>query len=167
MSARTIATRVAQEFDGTSVGQNVGYDAGGESKRGARILYATDFALIGLAQKSPDLEHVSVVVIDEAHEHSLHTHIVLGLCLRIQRKRRDTDNPLHVVVSSATIDPADFLRFFDCPKDPRTGKAEPLRVSGRQYAGEWQSSGVCVFRSPSHRVYLPFCDAPFYSLSSQ
>jgi len=110
IAAITIAKRVAQEYDGTSIGNSVGYQVGGGNKiPGKKILFMTDAALVQLAQKDPLLKNVAVLIIDEAHERSLNTDIVLGIAKIIRDKRDD----FHVVISSATIDETIFLKFFN------------------------------------------------------
>ncbi|WFD25992.1 RNA helicase [Malassezia nana] len=81
------------------------------------------------------LQQYAVLIIDEAHERSLRTDMVLGLAKRIQRERRaciaagDTSVcPLKIVVMSATIDAERFAQFFS------HGPPVPiLYVAGRQH----------------------------------
>lgn len=81
------------------------------------------------------LKRYSILIIDEAHERSLRTDMVLGLAKRIQRDRRAriesgeaNVHPLKIVVMSATIDAERFAQFFS------HGQPVPiLYVAGRQY----------------------------------
>jgi hypothetical protein len=130
MAATSIAKRVAEEFDGRGVGDSVGYLVGGGRggrgvNRGARILFTTDAALIRMAQHDGALARVSTLIIDEAHERSLNTDIVVGIAKRILAERR---SGFHVVIASATIDPDAFVRFFGC--------GEPLCARGRTFEVE-------------------------------
>lgn len=95
---------------GTTVGYSVRYDNCTDPKR-TRIKYVTDGVLIREMMKDPLLYRYSVVMVDEAHERSLHTDLVLGLLRKILRKRAD----LRVLISSATLvaeELADFFRYF-------------------------------------------------------
>ena len=50
--------------------------------------------------QDPLLTQYSVIIVDDCHERSLKTDLVLGLLKKIRRKRPD----LKIVVSSATMD---------------------------------------------------------------
>jgi HrpA-like RNA helicase len=115
IAAISIAQRIAQEFDGSKVGHNVGYQIGrGNSEKGERIMLMTDASLVNAAQEDPLLQHISVLIIDEAHERSLNTDIVLGIARMIRSKR---PNDFYIVIASATIDPKPFLDFFGSQAD--------------------------------------------------
>jgi pre-mRNA-splicing factor ATP-dependent RNA helicase DHX16 len=57
----------------------------------------------------PDLASYSCMMIDEAHERTLHTDVLFGLVKDISRFRDD----FKLVISSATLDAEKFSRFFD------------------------------------------------------
>ncbi|CAF2799448.1 unnamed protein product [Rotaria sp. Silwood2] len=125
VAARSLANRVAEEFDGQSVGESVGYQVGNANRvAGTHIMFMTDAALIRESQRDPNLKHIHVLVIDEAHERSLNTDIVIGISKLLLRQRPDD---FYVVIASATIDPTRFLQFFDLPQ------SEPLVVKGRVF----------------------------------
>ncbi|MED6272100.1 putative pre-mRNA-splicing factor ATP-dependent RNA helicase dhx16, partial [Characodon lateralis] len=63
----------------------------------------------------------SVIIIDEAHERTLHTDILFGLIKDIARFRPD----LKVLVASATLDTERFSSFFD--------DAPVFRIPGRRF----------------------------------
>lgn len=57
----------------------------------------------------PDLQSYSVMIVDEAHERTLHTDILFGLVKDVIRFRSD----LKLLISSATLDAQKFSEFFD------------------------------------------------------
>uniref|UniRef100_A0A5F8GL36 RNA helicase n=1 Tax=Monodelphis domestica TaxID=13616 RepID=A0A5F8GL36_MONDO len=69
----------------------------------------------------PDLASYSVVMVDEAHERTLHTDILFGLIKDVARFRPE----LKVLVASATLDAARFSAFFD--------DAPIFRIPGRRF----------------------------------
>lgn len=97
--------------DATSiVGHIVRFDSN-YSPTHTKVLYVTDGILIREALTSdPLLLQYSVIMVDEAHERSIMTDVLLGILLKIRRKRPS----LRVIVCSATIDAEAFLNFL-CP----------------------------------------------------
>ncbi|KAL3916155.1 MAG: hypothetical protein SGILL_005309 [Bacillariaceae sp.] len=57
----------------------------------------------------PDLASYSCMIIDEAHERTLHSDILFGLVKDIVRFRQD----LKLIISSATMDAEKFSKYFD------------------------------------------------------
>ncbi|CAF2782001.1 unnamed protein product [Rotaria sp. Silwood2] len=115
--AVTLARQVADEFDGTSEGNSVGYQIGNNSHHknecvtGKNIMYMTNAALIHEFQMDSNLSRIRVLIIDNAHQRSLNIDIVIGIAKLLLAKRR-TDFYV-VVIVSATIDPMPFLNYFD------------------------------------------------------
>ena len=74
-------------------------------------------------------------MVDEAHERSISTDILLGLLKKIRKKRPD----LRIIISSATLQAEDFLRFFtaDIDEDVKSDKNAPVgkivSLEGRTY----------------------------------
>lgn len=109
MAATTVALRVAEEY-GCELGKEVGYSIRFEDVTSAstRIKFLTDGLLIREALVDPLLSRYSVIMVDEAHERSISTDILLGLLRKIRKRRPD----LRIVISSATLQAQDFLNFF-------------------------------------------------------
>jgi ATP-dependent helicase HrpA len=84
----------------------------------------SDAALIRDSQRDPTLKHIRVLIIDEAHERSLNTDIVIGIAKILLAQR---PNDFYVVIASATIDPARFLHYFD------RSRSTSLEVKGRVF----------------------------------
>ncbi|XP_074646855.1 putative ATP-dependent RNA helicase DHX35 isoform X2 [Tubulanus polymorphus] len=129
----TVAKRVAEER-GVMLGDEVGYairfdDAWDENH--TRIKFMTDGLLVREMMKDPLLSKYSVIMLDEAHERTLYTDIVIGLLRKIQKKRP----ALRLIVASATLDAEKFRDFFnDNPtKDSRLDTAGILTVEGNMY----------------------------------
>lgn len=133
VAAITVAQRVAAE-QGCAVGDKVGYAVRFDDRTGAatRLKYMTDGLLIREATGDPRLSSYSVVFVDEAHERSLNSDIVLGILKRAQAQRaaspqrgKHAAGPLKVVVMSATIQQQAFVDFFP--------GAVAAHVPGRQH----------------------------------
>lgn len=128
ISAITLAERVATELN-SEVGNLVGYRVGMQSKScpETRILYMTDHKLLDICRDDPQFTEFSCIVVDEAHERSLHTDLLLGMIKRCLPLRPE----LRVIITSATIDPDIFVEFFKSSRPPVyrvSGKAFPVEV---------------------------------------
>jgi hypothetical protein len=130
VAAQTVAKRVAAEM-GVTLGQEVGYSVRFDDCTSAStvVKYLTDGMLLREAMGDADLSKYSVIVLDEAHERSLHTDILLGLIKALQRERRTRARkgvrPLKVIVMSATLNASLFADFFH--------DSAVFRVEGRQH----------------------------------
>ncbi|KAG6011876.1 hypothetical protein E4U54_007861 [Claviceps lovelessii] len=114
VAATTVALRVADEV-GCEVGKEVGYSIRFEdvTSSATRIKFLTDGLLIREALVDPLLSRYSVIMVDEAHERSISTDVLLGLLKKICRKRPE----LRIIVSSATLQAEAFLRFFTTKRE--------------------------------------------------
>ncbi|KAJ1892269.1 ATP-dependent RNA helicase [Kickxella alabastrina] len=88
VAATSIAKRVAEEV-GTPLGGRVGYTIRFEdcSSPLTQLRFCTDGLLLREILADPLLRRYSVVVLDEAHERTLRTDILLGMLKDIQRER--------------------------------------------------------------------------------
>lgn len=79
VAAVTVAKRVAQERNcrlGTEVGYRVRFDD--KTNFGTKLVYATDGMLLRQAMLDPLLSAYSVILLDEAHERSLQTDVLVS-----------------------------------------------------------------------------------------
>jgi pre-mRNA-splicing factor ATP-dependent RNA helicase DHX16 len=76
----SVAARVAEEMD-VRLGQEVGYSIRFEDNTSDKtvVKYMTDGMLLREFLNEPTLEGYSVMIIDEAHERTLHTDVLFGL----------------------------------------------------------------------------------------
>ena len=122
VAAMSVAARVAEEM-GKKLGNEVGYSIRFEDCTSKRTIlkYMTDGMLLREFLNEPDLASYSVIIIDEAHERTLHTDVLFGLVKDIARFRPD----LKLLISSATMDTEKFSLFFD--------DAPVFRIPGRRF----------------------------------
>lgn len=112
-----MAKRVSQER-GTRLGDTVGYTIRFEDRSNpdTRLRYMTDGCLLRECLGDADLSGYGVVILDEAHERSLHTDVLFALMKRTMARRAEQKRPLRLLVTSATLDTAAFSKYFNsCP----------------------------------------------------
>ncbi|KAH0830462.1 P-loop containing nucleoside triphosphate hydrolase protein [Lanmaoa asiatica] len=129
VAATSVAARVAAEV-GSVLGEEVGYTIRFEDvsdKDKTRIRYMTDGMLFREALLDPLLSRYSI---DEAHERSLYTDLLLGVLKKIRRKRPS----LRIIVSSATLDAMSFHDYFCSGTSPQ--EATIISLEGRMYPVE-------------------------------
>ncbi|KAH0496282.1 hypothetical protein TgHK011_003653 [Trichoderma gracile] len=126
VAATTVALRVADEV-GCEIGKEVGYSIRFEdvTSSATKIKFLTDALLIREALADPLLSRYSVIMVDEAHERSISTDILLGLLKQIRKKRPE----LRIIISSATIQAEDFFDFFTRGSGQETQKEQDGRRS--------------------------------------
>ena len=110
VAATSVAARVAEEMN-VKLGEEVGYNIRFEDCTSEKtiIKYMTDGMLLREFLGEPDLSSYSVLMIDEAHERSLHTDILFGLVKDITRYRSD----IKLIIASATVEAEKFSKYFD------------------------------------------------------
>ncbi|KAH9708331.1 putative pre-mRNA-splicing factor ATP-dependent RNA helicase DEAH4 [Citrus sinensis] len=122
-----VRRRVAQEL-GVRLGEEVGYAIRFEDRTSERTLikYLTDGVLLREILSNPDLSPYSVIILDEAHERSLNTDILLGLVKRLVNLRA---SKLKILITSATLDGEKVSKFFsNCPTLNVPGKLYPVEI---------------------------------------
>ncbi|KXN70896.1 P-loop containing nucleoside triphosphate hydrolase protein [Conidiobolus coronatus NRRL 28638] len=109
VAAMSVAKRVSEEME-CKLGEEVGYAIRFEdcSSEKTIIKYMTDGILLRESLRSSDLDNYSAIIMDEAHERSLHTDVLMGLIKKIIARRND----LKLIVTSATMNADKFSKFF-------------------------------------------------------
>merc|ERR1719171_2935320 len=118
----SVAGHVAKEMN-VQVGREVGYSIRFEDCTSHKtiIKYMTDGILLREFLSEPDLVSYSVVILDEAHERTLHTDVLFGLVKDVAKYRTN----FKLIISSATIDASKFSTFFN--------HAPIYKIPGRMY----------------------------------
>ncbi|CAH8390153.1 unnamed protein product [Eruca vesicaria subsp. sativa] len=131
IAAMSIAERVAEESD-VELGQRVGYSIRFDdcTSSTTRLKLMTDGFLLREALVDPLLSRYSVIVVDEAHERTVDTDVLLALLKDVQRDRLSgcqgrKVSPLKLIIMSASLDASVFSEYF--------GGAKAVRVEGRPF----------------------------------
>ncbi|KAL9916937.1 putative pre-mRNA-splicing factor ATP-dependent RNA helicase PRP1 [Glossina fuscipes] len=126
VAAMSVAQRVSEEMD-VNLGEEVGYSIRFEDCSSAKTVlkYMTDGMLLREAMSDPMLEQYQVILLDEAHERTLATDILMGVLKEVIRQRSD----LKLVVMSATLDAGKFQQYFDnAPLMNVPGRTHPVEI---------------------------------------
>lgn len=133
VAAMSVAQRVADEMDVT-LGEEVGYSIRFENKTSNKTIlkYMTDGMLLREAMEDHDMKRYSCIILDEAHERTLATDILMGLLKQVCLRRPD----LKLIIMSATLDAEKFQRYFNnCPLLAVPGRTHPVEI---YYTPEFQ-----------------------------
>lgn len=164
------AARIAEELN-EEIGQTVGYSIHFDSNMSPKeceIAFMTDELLVKELMYDPLLTKYSVIMLDDAHDRTLYTEMLLILLRKILRKRRS----LRLVIASATMDAEVYASYFRdvveldddalvpkkrrvaWDKDPVEWEKEKHKSEGSKavVAGEMSLLDVCVLGIPG-RVY--------------
>ncbi|KWU46401.1 P-loop containing nucleoside triphosphate hydrolase protein [Rhodotorula sp. JG-1b] len=125
VAAISVAQRTAEEV-GCILGDEVGYSVRFEAlcSPDTKVLYLTDGMLFREILLDPLLSRYSVVMVDEAHERSCYTDLLLGVLKKIRRVRPE----LRVVISSATIEAQHFVDFFNSQPPPSSVPSSGIKA---------------------------------------
>ncbi|CAL8127028.1 unnamed protein product [Orchesella dallaii] len=127
VAAISMSHRVAKELNLSTdiVSYQIRFEGNASSK--TKIKFMTDGVLLKEIEKDFLLTKYSAICIDEAHERSLYTDILIGLlsrCVMVRKKRND---PLKLIIMSATMRVEDFQENSKLFKAPPTMIHVPTR----------------------------------------
>ncbi|KAH3715891.1 hypothetical protein DPMN_058605, partial [Dreissena polymorpha] len=126
VAAMSVAKRVSEEF-GCRLGQEVGYMIRFEdcTSPETKIKYMTEGMLLRECLIDRDLTQYAIIMLDEAHERTVHTDVLFGLLKEAVKKRKD----LKLIVTSATLDAVKFSQyFFESPIFTIPGRTYPVEI---------------------------------------
>lgn len=135
VAAVSMSKRVGQELGDHSdkVAYQIRFEGTVDPKTAVKFM--TDGVLLREVAQDIALRKYSAIIVDEAHERSVNTDILVGMLSRVVKLRAElsqedpTIKPLKLVIMSAT------LRIEDMTQNPTLFKTPPpvLEVEGRQY----------------------------------
>ena len=106
----SVAKRVSLEM-GVQLGKEVGYNVRFEniSSQATKIKFMTDGILLREFSLTDSLlSNYSCIIIDEVHERTVSTDVLLGILKQILQQRND----LKVIITSAVMNANKFAAFF-------------------------------------------------------
>jgi ATP-dependent RNA helicase DHX57 len=125
IAAIGVANRVATERGESKAGVgSVGYMVKGDSAScdRTRLLFCTTGIILRQLQNEHSLHAITHVVIDEVHERSLDSDVLIGL----MKKYLLTHPHLHLILMSATLDTERFRKYFG-------GNVPHVHIPGRTF----------------------------------
>lgn len=135
VAAVSMSKRVGQELGDHSrkVAYQIRFE--GTVKPETAVKFMTDGVLLREVAQDITLKKYSAIIVDEAHERSVNTDILVGMLSRVVKLRRDLAKedsamrPLKLIIMSAT------LRIEDMTQNQRLFETPPpvLEVEGRQF----------------------------------
>lgn len=125
VACMSVAQQVAKEQQ-CNVGELVGYSCRFNTKQSqkTRLLFMTDGILLRMLLGDPLLSRFDCIILDEVHERSLRTDMLLG-CIKLILVKRPN---LRIVVMSATLDSNLFAQYFDAKVITVLGRLHPVQI---------------------------------------
>ncbi|XP_076236185.1 putative ATP-dependent RNA helicase kurz [Calliopsis andreniformis] len=129
VAAISMSKRVAEEMNLTDKEVSYLIRFQGNVTPETKLKFMTDGVLLKEIQTDFLLTKYSVIILDEAHERSVYTDILIGLLSRIVPLRNKRNNPLKLVIMSATLRVEEFV------ENSKLFKIKPpvLKVESRQF----------------------------------
>uniref|UniRef100_A0A0K2UFJ8 Uncharacterized protein n=1 Tax=Lepeophtheirus salmonis TaxID=72036 RepID=A0A0K2UFJ8_LEPSM len=99
----------------------------------SKIVFTTNNGLLSRWREDNCLKEIDVVIIDETHERTLSTDLLLGIMKKLNKCNHLREKSIKTLIMSATIDPSIFYNYFssseikvNCISIP--GKTFPVQV---------------------------------------
>ena len=112
IAAISISERVSEEMN-SKIGDIVGYSVRFKEKisKNTKIKFLTDGMLVRECILDKNLSKYKYIILDEIHERSIHTDILMMICkdLITNKKRKD----LKLIIMSATLNPKKYMDYFN------------------------------------------------------
>ncbi|KYQ50329.1 putative ATP-dependent RNA helicase kurz [Trachymyrmex zeteki] len=130
VAAMSMSKRVAEELNLSEKEVSYLIRFEGNVTEETKIKFMTDGVLLKEVQSDFLLTKYSVIILDEAHERSVYTDILIGLLSRIVPLRNKRGNPLKLIIMSATLSVKEFV------ENTRLFKIKPpiIEVKARQFS---------------------------------
>ncbi|KAJ7032499.1 P-loop containing nucleoside triphosphate hydrolase protein [Mycena alexandri] len=132
VAAMSVAKRVSEEMEcklGSTVGYAIRFEDCTSSDTKIKCAPPSRWTI---SLNEGDLDRYSVIILDEAHERSLNTDVLMGLLRKILSRRAD----LKLIVTSATMNADKFSVFY--------GNAPTYTIPGRAFPVEtYHSKSPC------------------------
>ncbi|GGA70565.1 ATP-dependent helicase HrpB [Pseudoclavibacter endophyticus] len=148
IAARAAARRLAH-LDGSRLGDRVGFSIGGErvASETTVVEFVTPGVLVRRLLSDPELAEVGAVVLDEVHERSLETDLLVGMLAEVRQLRDD----LALVAMSATLDAGRFAALLGGrDRDQAREETDAPGAEGASAAATSREvAGVPVIESPA------------------
>lgn len=153
VAAVSVAKRVAQE-QSVQIGKLVGYCVRFEDVTSSqtKIKYLTDGMMVREAMSDEYLTNYSVILLDEAHERSVQTDVLLGIARRAQNLRKQKNfKSLKLIIMSATMDVDKFCKYFKAPVIYLEGRQYPVKIFNAVQSQDDYSFSALVTAFKIHR----------------
>ena len=150
ISAVSLAERIAEERR-EEIGEVVGYQVRLQQRlpmTPGSMLFCTTGILLRKMQSNPGLVGCSHVILDEAHERSINTDMLLVLL----KRALDLNPDLKIIIMSATINADLFQQYFNCGVVEVPGRTFPVKMN---FLGDIEDLGI-----NSTKEYLGNADVP-------
>ncbi|MCG8670643.1 MAG: ATP-dependent helicase HrpB [Pseudomonadales bacterium] len=112
------------------IGEQVGFTTRFDSKKSAatKIEVITEGIFLRKIQQDPELEGIGLIIFDEFHERSVTNDLGLAFAIESQQAYREADQPLKLMVMSATLNGEALADWLDAPIALSEGRQFPVET---------------------------------------